>query len=133
RSGYSEIWTINVDGSDLRQLTDARSTLIAPYWSPDGSLMTAINMERRQSILFDPTKPWNTIPPIVFPSLDDAAPGRFFGASGWSPDGTQILGVELGGQGSGILVYNLGSRKYRRLPVSGFRPWWLADGRRAVY
>jgi Tol biopolymer transport system component len=35
-SGNSDIWVQNVDGSDLRQLTDGTATAAWPVWSPDG-------------------------------------------------------------------------------------------------
>lgn len=35
-SGNSDIWVQNVDGSDLRQLTDGTATDAWPVWSPDG-------------------------------------------------------------------------------------------------
>lgn len=35
--GYSHIWTQNVDGSDLRQITDGASSDFWPVWSPDGN------------------------------------------------------------------------------------------------
>lgn len=37
RSGSSNIWTINADGSGLRQITwETKGRLISPVWSPDG-------------------------------------------------------------------------------------------------
>jgi WD40 repeat protein len=35
-SGNSDVWIQNVDGSDLRQLTDGTTTNAWPVWSPDG-------------------------------------------------------------------------------------------------
>jgi len=36
RTGKKEIYTMNFDGSDLKQLTKHRSITLSPAWSPDG-------------------------------------------------------------------------------------------------
>lgn len=37
RTGRYEIWTVNADGTDPRQITDGPGDKIWPVWSPDGS------------------------------------------------------------------------------------------------
>src|SRR5262249_29741449 len=46
--GNSDIWTQNVDGSDLRQLTNDEAADAWPVWSPDGEwIMFASLRDRR--------------------------------------------------------------------------------------
>ena len=52
-------------------------------------------------------------------------------ASDWSPDGRQIAVEGVGGR-TGVWVYSLNTRSYRRFG-DGNTPAWLADGRRLVY
>lgn len=40
RGGLSNVWTMNIDGSDLRQITKEKNNLIhSPKWSPDGEYL----------------------------------------------------------------------------------------------
>ena len=47
--GHSDIWTQNVDGSDLRQLTDDEAADAWPVWSPDGEWIMFASLRDRQS------------------------------------------------------------------------------------
>jgi len=46
--GHSDIWTQNVDGSDLRQLTDDEAPDAWPVWSPDGQSIVFASLHERQ-------------------------------------------------------------------------------------
>jgi Tol biopolymer transport system component/DNA-binding winged helix-turn-helix (wHTH) protein len=54
RSGYQELWTANVDGSQATQLTDLRRPLITanPRWSPDGTMILFNSADQRQSDVY---------------------------------------------------------------------------------
>jgi eukaryotic-like serine/threonine-protein kinase len=47
-TGYSEVWTQNVDGSDLRQLTNDQAAVAWPVWSPDGEWIVFASLRGRQ-------------------------------------------------------------------------------------
>jgi eukaryotic-like serine/threonine-protein kinase len=46
--GHSDIWTQNVDGSGLRQLTDDEAADAWPVWSPDGAWIVFSSLRDRQ-------------------------------------------------------------------------------------
>src|SRR5204863_5273002 len=46
----------------------------------------------------------------------------------WSPDGTTIVGSM-----KGIVLYEIGPRRYRRLTGFGVKPVWLPDGQRLLF
>lgn len=50
RGGLSNVWVMNIDGSDLKQISNEKSnTIHAPKWSPDGQYIAAMKgiMSRR--------------------------------------------------------------------------------------
>ncbi|MDQ7859961.1 MAG: hypothetical protein RB149_14270 [Armatimonadota bacterium] len=51
--GIAQIWVVNADGSNVRQITQSSTTKIAPSWSPDGKEMVFI-MPRNPSSRSDP-------------------------------------------------------------------------------
>ena len=53
RSGYFELWSIDADGSDLRQLTHRSATIGWPLPSPDGARVVAIDMTGGLTQLYD--------------------------------------------------------------------------------
>lgn len=62
--------------------------------------------------------------------------GKYFTATGWSPDGSRLAGILQtdSGRPAGAAVYDLGAKKTTM--VSGdeaFAVRWLPDGRRVVY
>jgi Tol biopolymer transport system component len=126
RSGRFDIWRIDADGGGLHQLT--RSGVIWPAPSRDGTRVVASNPELRQMFIFDASdfsKPAETLPQFTESTVDYPV------ASDWSPDGRQIAVEGVGGR-TGVWVYSLDTRTYRRF-ADGNTPAWLADGHRLVY
>ena len=88
RSGSKEIWVMDYDGANQRQLTALKSISLTPRWSPDAS-----------RIAFTCFAPYAgvTSAQICMYSLDTGKQvsfPRFRGTNStpaWSPDGTQIL------------------------------------------
>ncbi|MCI0410546.1 MAG: protein kinase [Acidobacteria bacterium] len=132
RSGSYEIWTINPDGSGLTQITDAPGhTLLYPIWSPDGARMSVTDIKGDASCLFDPSRPWGQQARETLPPPEES--GQFYPWS-WSPDGRKLAGTIYKGAeyNSGVVIYDLQERKYRRLTDRGSFPVWLADSRRLL-
>jgi TolB protein len=124
----SDIYTIDVDGSDERKLTDTPGLDGLPTWSPDGQriaivsdrddgnweiyLMDADGTQQRRLT--------NT------PEKDEAAPA-------WSPDGEKIAYVTgFFGDNPSIWVMDADGSGQKRL-VDGNWPSWSPNGDRLVY
>ena len=132
-----EIFTVNIDGTNLEQLTsDEDATVYYPAWSPDG-----------KNIAFD-SGPRGGIKTLTVTSVDDGTSrevfrgktpeDRFFWAS-WSPDGSKIAwGTYTIGE---IRIGQVSDGKYDTFKVdigasakSTFNiPRWSADGTKMVF
>lgn len=99
RDGDFEIFRMNADGSDVRQLTQNKAKDYFARWSPDGTLI-AFTSERNG-------------PPQVFVMKPDGSEQQPVVKSGrlcsWSPDGKGILWETLSSKG--IRLLNLTSGK----------------------
>ena len=88
RGGPKEIWVMDYDGSNQRQLTNLKSIALTPRWSPDAS--------RIAFTCFAPSAGL-TSAQICMYSIDTGklvSFPRFHGTNitpAWSPDGTQII------------------------------------------
>jgi TolB protein len=88
RSGSKEIWVMDYDGSNQRQLTSLKSISLTPRWSPDAS--------RIAFTCFAPSGGLTSAQICMF-SLDTGKVvsfPRFHGTNitpAWSPDGSQII------------------------------------------
>jgi Tol biopolymer transport system component/nitrous oxidase accessory protein NosD len=104
------IYTIGVDGSGLRQVTDAGTR---PRWSPDGATLL---FERTGSLW---TGPAGGGTPTLLASGQDAE---------WSPDGTRIAYIE------GVDVYVIGADGSSQTWIwEGSDPTWSPDGQRVAF
>jgi WD40 repeat protein len=130
RAGSLQIWTIEPDGSGLRQVTDQPDTvgLYFPVWSRDGRMITASSFEGR-SFIIDVTRPWKEQTPASLPPLTEA--GTSFVAWAWNQAGTKLAGWQLRADGSfaGVLIYDQSTGRYSRVTDFGAYPAWVGDAR----
>jgi Tol biopolymer transport system component len=138
RSGTTQIWIANMDGTNLRQITDTMEGACQPAWSPDGQRLVfispcesnhesypgaglfVINVDGSES---DPVPLTNTLGGDYDPT--------------WSPDGTHIAFTSLrnGGRAS-IYIYSLQDGIVERLSDEYSRdmqPAWSPDGSKIVF
>ena len=111
RAGHKEIWVMNADGSNQRQITHFNTTAGAtsPSISPDGSrlMCTAYPGEDKPARLFL----YSTDP---FLQLDFLNPtGTYSAHSTFSPDGKQVLFDSASGTAFRIYIANLDGSKPR--------------------
>ncbi|MCM2268718.1 MAG: protein kinase [Thermoanaerobaculia bacterium] len=148
RGGRYEIWTVDRDGSNLRQrtaVTDLERVQVGgalfPIWAPDGRAIAFSSFD--QVVRFELRDlPASSAEMEVLPV--DAGDGLFVLPLSWSPDGARIAGVRIGQNGQllgGIVVYELASKTTRFLPLPAPTPpsghifptlTWLPDSRRGV-
>ncbi len=132
RTGKYEIWTINRDGSDLRQLTHSPGAHY-PVWSPDGDRMAFSTHSPNGAFIFRTGVPWKDQQPEPLPSVPDKT--QTFEIWSWSPDGRRLAGqrhlADL--SHAGIGVHELGSGRIRWITSTGEWPVWLRDSRRLLF
>jgi Tol biopolymer transport system component len=92
-----DIYTMNVDGSDVRQLTNDPEYDAGPHWSPDGSKITFVSAREKHFETF-----------IMNPDGSDQTgltqrkgDGADQSPNGWTPDSKQIFyNIQSGLQGA---------------------------------
>ena len=93
QTGVMQIYLINVDGTNLIQVTDMPSGACQPAWAPDGKRLVFISpclakQEEYWGAKIYVTEIGSNQPPTLLPIPSDAA-GDFSPA--WSPDGRYIV------------------------------------------
>ncbi len=114
RSGKIQIWMINADGSDLRQITfSEKNGATAPNFSPDGLRMifSEIDAKYQSPFIIDLTKPWQEQKPVPLPP-----PPNYKGSYSvwdWSDDGKKLLMFFFESENSenGIYVFDFKTSK----------------------
>jgi len=135
-TGKFEIWTVNPDGSDRRQMTFSRDDqpgYLDPAWSRDGTRMLFSYRGGTGSFIMDLSRPYQEQELFRFPSPPE--PEKTFIAYSWSPDSRQIAGTLFSKEKEmpGIVIYDLTSRQYKRISDKGTGPSWMPDNRRLFY
>ena len=125
RDGDYEIYVMNVDGSNVRQLTYNSAIDRYPTWSPDGSQIAfASNREGPWELYIMDNDGGNTTR-ITVDAENDSAPV-------WSPDGTRLAYQTT----QDIWVVNVDGTNQRPVTASsGFdhAPSWSPDGTRLTF
>lgn len=136
RSGKQQIWSINSDATNLRQITFEENNGAAfPVISPDGSRL-AYNKQVdkiQAAVIIDLDKTWNeqTPQPVVNPKDFSG----YFAVRDWSKDGRSLLvsSFEKDDDENGIGVYSLTANTYEKITDGGEYPLWLNDNRRFIF
>ena len=137
RSGKYQIWMINADGSDLRQITFTEKTgAVAPVFSPDGLRMiyAEINGKNQTPFILDPNQTWQQQTPAPLPPLPNY--NGSYSVRDWSSDGNKLLLLQFEADSNnekGILVYDFRTKTYEKMTEFGSYPIWLNDNRHFIY
>ncbi len=124
-----EIWSINPDGTDERQLTNNGNVNAQPAWSPDGTKIAFIRFTRRQTNLT-----------IWVMNADGSGQTQLTteaqgdsGTPGWAPNGSMIVFYRWTGVGddNDIWVMDADGSNQRVLldtDTSVYSPAWAPNG-----
>jgi serine/threonine protein kinase/Tol biopolymer transport system component/Flp pilus assembly protein TadD len=133
RTGDYELWIVNRDGSDLRQLTQSSGGHYTP-WSPDGSMIAySIHAPKNDCVVMNPDKAWGDQKLLYLSPMSDAS--LSFEGWSWSADGKKLAGIKHlpNGVHSGIGIYDLETKSYDWLTDFGDWPIWLNDNRHLLF
>lgn len=129
RDGDYEIFLIDVDGSNLRQLTDNGWSDFDPAWSPDGKQIAYYSREGGDAEIFVMNADGTDVHRLTDNDTDDVAPD-------WSPDGEwiafssnrdgdfDIYLIQPNGSGLRPLTFN---------DLNDMSPSWSPDGTHISY
>ncbi|MBN2499597.1 MAG: protein kinase [Anaerolineales bacterium] len=130
-----QIWTMNLDGSGLTQITEEASGACQPDWSPDGTQLVFIspctkNLESYPgSSLFVINADGTGFSPLPSNPAGDYDPA-------WSPDGSLIAFTSLRDGRPQIYVMDVATREVRSLSqnrATDFQPSWFPDEPRLLF
>ncbi|MDX6576289.1 MAG: hypothetical protein QOE96_2242 [Blastocatellia bacterium] len=135
RNGPSgEIYVMNPDGSNQRNITNSPASETRPAFSPDGTKIAFVKDFKGISVMNPDGSSQTTI-------LDGASAGFNYITSfpSWSPDGQKIVfnGIPNGSpDGADIYVINVDGTGLTRLttaPADDTSPAWSPDGRKIAF
>jgi serine/threonine protein kinase len=138
RSGKAQIYIANIDGSDLRQITDTVDGACQPAWSPDGHRLVFISPCESNHESYPGAGLFiidmNAEKPEPMPLTN--TPGGDYDPA-WSPDGAHIAFTSLRtGDRPQIYVYSLEDRSIEGLSNEYSRdmqPAWSPDGSKIAF
>jgi len=141
-AGVPQIFIMNADGSDSRQVTDQTFGACQPAWSPDGLRLVFISpcLTRQDRYPVANLYIINVDGSDLTDPLETGAEGNF--NPSWSPDGKRIAFTSLRDGSPQIYVLTLGSNTVTRLtgssgdihlPDWSMQPAWSPTGTQLVF
>jgi TolB protein len=115
RTGHKEIWEMDYDGANQKQLTHLGTTSLTPRWSPDDSRIAFTCYEPYRRVVSAQICIYSLLTNrlIAFPRFPgtNASPA-------WSPDGTQLAFMSTVHDNQEIVVTDSNGNHLRRLTYS---------------
>jgi TolB protein len=128
-SGVKEIFLMDVDGENLRQITKTNSINLSPQWSPDGRELAFISYSGPNAYLYS----------LDLESLKKrviSARENMNGPAEWAPDGEHLaLTLTIHGNPELYLVDKKGNiiKRLTQHPGIDVSPSWSPDGRSLAF
>ena len=121
----TDIYLMNISGSDLIEITDSSGLIKHFSWSPDGQWLTFDSDRNGVFDIFTIKADGTELTQITSNSFDEEDPA-------WSPDGTSIAYDSRGPGNDAIYLMNSDGSSAEKL-VDGRRPAWSPDGSRIAF
>jgi serine/threonine protein kinase len=136
RSGTTQVWVMNIDGSNMRQVSDMPEGACQPSWSPDGARLVFISPCEKNDVLYRGTGLFmaNADGSDVTPLAN--VPGGDFDPA-WSPGGNKIAfaSVRITGRPR-IYAIELSDNSVEMLSTQysyDRQPAWSSDGQHIAF
>ncbi|MEW6477696.1 MAG: DPP IV N-terminal domain-containing protein [Actinomycetota bacterium] len=122
-----DIFSMNLDGSDRRQLTDSPASDQLAAWSPDGQKIAYMTHRTGKATLWVMNADGSNQHQVSNTHRAAMAPA-------WSPDGTQLAYMSTG-YGNQIFVLDLATGQNRQITTGNTDqyPTWSPDGKKIAY
>lgn len=129
RDGDSDIFRVNPESGEVRQLTASPGSDVAPAASPEGSQIVFESDRSGQQQLYVMDADGSNQRRLTF------VEGARFASPAWSPKGDRIAFTRIGRDGMRIGVMQRDGSDIRIIPGSGQddHPGWAASGRALVF
>ncbi|MBI3327195.1 MAG: Tol-Pal system beta propeller repeat protein TolB [Nitrospinae bacterium] len=127
--GNKELFVMDFNGANIRQLTQERSIVLSPAWAPDGKEIAVTTYRDRNPDLFAISVNGNGRRPLSQQPGLNSAPA-------WSPDGSRLAVVLTKDGNPEIYSMNRNGTDVRRLtnhPAIDTSPTWSPTGRQIAF
>jgi Tol biopolymer transport system component len=124
-----DVWTMNADGSNQRNLTNNPAEDLEPSWSPDGKRLAFTSDRTGSNEVYTSSPNGSMLRQLTF------TPG-FDGAANWSPDSRMLVfDTERDGNGEIYTMRADGSHPVNvtRNPATELVSGWSPDGRKLAF
>ncbi|MEO5656967.1 MAG: hypothetical protein ABIO65_13615, partial [Nitrospiria bacterium] len=129
RTGKKEIFLMDYDGANVRQVTSDRSIALTPRWSPDGKLLTFVSYREGSPSLYSYVLASGRRSPVI------KLPGTTI-APAWSPTGDRLAFASSQTGDQEIYLVDREGQNLKRLTFGSsadLSPSWSPTGRQIVY
>lgn len=128
--GNKELFLMDYDGQNVKQITNIKSIILSPEWSPFGTRLLFTSFHNRWPAAFTLDLRSGAVKPLV------ASPGKTQSAAVYSPDGKRIAYTMTVDGNSDIYTISTDGSGLTRLTHSESietSPSWSPDGKQIAY